>query len=144
MSIIQTTNHGPLIVASTYFGSDLERAGKLWCSVSAGTIRVMIPASLRRMIDECRGARYVILSRGLSAELGSPEAIELLFEDHTDTPFAIHLTADSFDMLPGEPIDGQWVLTMWHLKKGRPHMALTRPVKWRRVERIPWLKPWEG
>lgn len=143
MPTIVTTNHGPLIVASTYFGSDIERAGKLYCSVNAGTIRVMVPASLRRMIDECRGARYVILSRGPSPD--SPESVELLFEDHSDSPFVIQLTAESFDLLPGEPADGQhWVLTIWDQKRGKPHLALTRPVKWRRVERLPCLKPWEG
>ena len=29
MALIETTNRGPLVVASTYWGSEVERAGKL-------------------------------------------------------------------------------------------------------------------
>ena len=35
---IETTNHGPLIVSSTYWGSALEETGKLWVSCNAGCI----------------------------------------------------------------------------------------------------------
>lgn len=144
MAIIETTNHGPLVVSSTYWGSEYDRAGKLYCSVNAGAIRVLLPGSLRRLIDECRGAEYAILSRGPWPEQGLADAVEILWEDHSDSPFALHLSPESFDLLPAEPDPGQeWVIHLWDLKKGRPHLALQRRCHWRRVPRIPWLKPLE-
>jgi hypothetical protein len=68
-----------------------------------------------------------------------------MFDDGSDSPFALHLTPESFDMLPGEPTPGrEWVCSVWTLKDARPHKALERVCYWRRVERIPWMKAWEG
>ena len=50
--MIETVNHGPLILSSTFWGSDYEQAGKLFVSVNAGAIRVMVPRSQRGMIEE--------------------------------------------------------------------------------------------
>jgi hypothetical protein len=69
--------------------------------------------------------------------------VEILFDDGTDSPFALHLSPESFDLLPAEPPAGrEWVLTVWELQQGTPQRALERPCHWRRVPRIPWLKPW--
>lgn len=143
--LIETTNHGPLIVRSTYWGSEYDRAGKVFASVNAGAVRLLLPASARGVIEALRGSEYAILSRGPWPDVGAEEGIEILFEDHSDNPFAVHLTAESFDQLPAEPEPGrEWVLSLWDLKKGRPHKAAERKCHWRRVARLPWLKPWEG
>jgi hypothetical protein len=143
MPTIVTENHGPLILASTYWGSEAEAAGKFWCSVNAGAVRVLVPRTDRQTISECRSARYVILSRGPWPAAGLAEAVELLFEDGTDSPFALHLAPESFDLLPAEPPPGrEWVLSLWDLKKDSPHKALERVCHWRRVPKLPWLKPW--
>jgi hypothetical protein len=141
--MIVTENHGPLIVSSTFWGSDLDRAGKIYVSVNAGAVRVLLPASARPLVNELRAAEYAILSRGPWPEVGAAEAVEILWEDHTDSPFAWQLTAASFDLLPGEPDAGrEWVISLWDVKKDRPHKALERPCRWRRVAKLPWLKPW--
>jgi hypothetical protein len=73
------------------------------------------------------------------------EAVEILWEDGSDSPFALHLTPESFDSLPAEPEAGrEWIISVWDLKKNKPHKAVERACHWRRVPMIPWLKPWEG
>lgn len=144
MTVIRTENHGPLIVASTYWDSEQAKSGKVYVSVNAGAIRVMVPACARQVIEECRSSQYAILSRGPWPEQGLQEAAEILWEDKSDSPYSMHLSVQSFDALPAEPPAGQeWVISLWDLKKGRPHKALERKCYWRRVPRIPWLKPWE-
>ena len=49
--MIQITNHGPLILSSNYWDSDLARAGKVWCSVNAGAVRPGFPFSMGMTID---------------------------------------------------------------------------------------------
>jgi hypothetical protein len=144
-NMIETVNHGPLIVSSTYWGSEYEAAGKLFCSVNAGAVRVMVPRAGRAVIEECRSSRHAVLSRGPWPEMGLVDAVEILWEDGSDSPFSLHLSNESFDLLPGEPEPGrEWTVSLWDLKKGKPHKALERRCHWRRVPRIPWLRPWKA
>jgi hypothetical protein len=141
---ILTENHGPLIVSSTYWDSAIEEAGKVWISVNAGTIRILVPRVVRRIINDMRNAKYVILSRGPWPDKKLDDAIELLFEDGSDEPFCLHLSPESFDNLPGEPEVGrEWALSVWDLKKGKPHKSVERKCHWRRVAKLPCLQPWE-
>lgn len=140
--MIEVHNHGPLVTASNYWESEHALAGKLYVSVNAGAIRVLLPASIRPVLNELRAAEYAILSRGPWPEAKAEDAVEILWEDHTDSPFAWQLTAASFDLLPAEPPAGRgWIISAWDLKKGKPHKALERPCHWRRVPKIPWSKP---
>lgn len=142
--MIHTTNHGPLILASSFWGSEIEKAGKLFASVNAGAIRLLVPAAMRPDVEIWREARHAVLSRGPWLEHQLAEGVEILWEDCSDNPYAIYLTPASFDMLPAEPPVGQeWIVSVWDLKKNRPHKCLERVCHWRRVPRVPWLKPWE-
>lgn len=142
MSEIVIRNHGPLIVESNWWDSDMARAGMLYCSVNAGCIRLLVPDSRRRIIQEMRDAEYVVLSRGPWPIRGLGEAVELMFEDHGDQPYALQLGPESFDVLPAEPEPGrEWVVAGWCTKRGRPHKHLERICHWRRVPRIPWCRP---
>jgi hypothetical protein len=136
-------NHGALILSTDYWQTDAAKAGKVYCSCNAGTVRILLPNSQRRMVDDMRSAKYVILSRGPWKAMQRDEAVELLFEDETQEPFSMHLSVESFDMLPAKPMDGQeWVVSVWMLKEGKPKKTLERPCKWRMVDEIPCLEPW--
>ena len=158
--MIQISNHGPLITATNYWESDLARAGKVFVSVNAGAIRVLLPPQLYGALTDMRGAPECVLSRGpwtvdlaseqaqsmnlpRSVETAVLEGIEIMWDDELDTPYALHLTPASFDLLPGEPEPGrEWVLTVWTAKDGKPHKAMERKCHWRRVDQIPSLAPW--
>lgn len=143
MSQISIDNHGALIQSTNYWESAVEEAGKMFLSPNAGTIRVLIPRAFRRVINDMRTAKYVICSVGPWPDAGAEKAVELLFEDGTDNPFSLHLTPESCAMIPGEPDEGQqWLVSVWDCKKGKPHKALERKGYWRRVAKLPYLKPW--
>ena len=72
-------------------------------------------------------------------------SVEIMWDDGSDSPYALHLTPASFDSLPAEPVLGrEWVLTVWTKKDTSPHKSLERKCHWRRVERIPCLAPWSS
>lgn len=144
-NLIEITNHGPLVTGSNYWGSDLAAAGKVWVSVNAGAVRILLPPSAYSWLADMRAARECVLSRGPWPAEGKPEAVEIMWDDGSDSPFALHLTPASFDLLPAEPAPGrEWICSAWTAKDGRPHKAVERVCHWRRVPRVPWLKPWRA
>jgi hypothetical protein len=143
-STLRITNHGPLIVASNYWDSELARAGKLFVSVNAGAIRILLPPASYGALGDMRAAKECVLSRGPWPKEGRTDAIEILFDDDSDQPFALHLTPESFSLLPAEPPAGhEWVVSVWTQKDGKPHKALERLCHWRRVDQVPYMKTWK-
>jgi hypothetical protein len=143
VGLIQVQNHGPLILSTNYWDSELAQAGKLFVSVNAGAIRVLLPPCVYDWLSDMRMARECVLSRGPWPAERAAEGVELMWDDGSDAPFALHLTPESFDMLPAEPEPGrEWMLSVWTAKDGKPHRALDRRCHWRRVPRIPWMRAW--
>lgn len=135
--MIRIENHGPLIRATNYWESELASSGKFWVSVNAGAVRILVPQSRYADLADMRAAKECVLSRG------PDDAIEIMFDDGSDQPYALHLTPTSFDLLPTAPEPGrEWLLTVWLAKDGQPHKALERVCHWRRSARIPDLRPW--
>lgn len=141
--MIEIHNHGPLILRTNYWDSDLARAGKIWCSVNAGAIRVLLPPAAYGVLGDMRAAKYCVLSRGPWPAERRKDAIEILWDDGSDNPFVLHLTPESFDLLPAEPEPGrEWICSTWIAKDGKPHKSMERICHWRRVEKIPCLRAW--
>jgi hypothetical protein len=154
--MITIHNRGPLIVATNYWESELAKAGKIFCSVNAGAIRVLLPPLGYRHVEDMRGE--CVLSRGPWPELDLPEAVEILWDDGSPDPFVLHLSPESFDVLPAQPEpDREWVISVWVYHgellnevefQGslRPHngfgKVLEQVCHWRRVEKIPCMLPW--
>jgi hypothetical protein len=143
MIAIRVTNHGPLLLSSNYWESELAAAGKLFVSVNAGAIRILLPPQLYGDLADMRSAPECVLSRGPWPAERQREAVEIMWDDGSANPYALHLTPASFDSLPGEPMLGrEWILSVWTKKDSSPHKALERRCHWRRVVRIPCLEPW--
>ena len=129
MSLIQVSNHGPLIVATNYWESELAAAGKLFVSVNAGAIRILLPPTLYGALSDMRTARHCVLTRGPADEM-----VEILFDDLSDRPYVIELSSNSFDMLPAKPPPGrEWSVSVWVLRDGRPDKALELMCHWREI-----------
>lgn len=141
--MITIINDGPLIASTNYWQSPLARAGKVYCSINAGTIRVLLPPAQVVALPDIRAAQYAVLSRGPWPEMRILEAVEIMFEDGSESPYTLHLSAQSFDMFPGDPGASEWRLSVWieGLTKA-PELACYFTCYWRRVPRIPCLKPW--
>ena len=142
---IITNNQKQDLLASNYWDSEIEARQLFYLSPNAGAIRLLVPrnseAKLRSMTQNCD---YVIVTRG---RWNGAEAVEILFEDHSDNPFVIHLTVDSCQMLPGDPgLDRQWTFAIWSLNEatGQPVKSYEFECRWRSASQLPYLKPWQG
>ena len=130
-------NAGQDILRTNYWDLEHAKRGFFFISVNAGCVRLLVPETQLQMIPEFETGEYVILSRGPWPAQGRPDAIEILFEDFSDSPFALHLTIEQCDMLPDGI--GDWTFAVW-TQQG---LQFSRPLKYRRVKQIPCLKPWK-
>lgn len=109
-------------------------------SVNAGAFRILLPPALHSALADMRTAKTVVVSRGPWPEQGLAEAIELLFDDGSDSPYALHLSPQQIDRVPPDSESGRDVrVTVW--TKG-PTLALDLPGRYRRSARLPDLTPW--
>jgi hypothetical protein len=141
--LLRIENHGPLITATNFWESAAEAAGKLYLSINGGAFRLLVPRSQEPAIAEMTTGKEVIISRGPWPQMRLPDGLELLFEDGSDSPYALHLSIESADRLPRAKDAGkEWIFTAWSApRRGRPHQVLQRPCWYRLVPKIPYLKP---
>ena len=88
-AFLQIQNNGQLILASNYWNSDYARAGKVYLSVNAGAFRLLLPDLFTSELADMRTALEVFISRGPWPAQRCSDAIELLFDDWTDNPYAL-------------------------------------------------------
>lgn len=135
--MIEIHNNGPAISGTNYW--DTEHAGYFYLSWNAGAARLLVPDTRVGEIAEMRTGEYVILSYGPWTDQGSRPAWELLWEDGSDSPYAIHLVEEQTDRRPPvEDQGGGLIVTAWT----RAGLVATWPGKFRRVREIPCLQPW--
>ncbi len=88
------------------------------------------------MLRELRGAREVIVSRGPWVSQGGRDALELLWEDGSAAPFAVHLVAEQTDrLIPAYQQGGGFVVTA----RTRAGQKGRWPGRYRVVAEIPCL-----
>jgi hypothetical protein len=140
--MLKIENDGPLITASTYWRSAYARRGVLYLSVNAGALRILLPPALDTAIPDMATAREIIVSRGPWPTASRPDAIELLFDDGSDAPYAMHVGIEQIDRIPPDSESGRTLtVTVW---RDGPTMVLERLGRYRRVSRLPCLEPWSG
>jgi hypothetical protein len=118
-------NDGPRIVSTNYFETGLAKAGKILVSCNASAFRVLVPPSREACLADMKTALGVAVSRGTWPAIGRPEVCEVLFDDGSEGPFALHLSVESFDRLPTPAnVAGAWTCSVWtRSPDGRPHLA---------------------
>jgi hypothetical protein len=105
--LLQIENNGAEIIATNYFDGSEARAGKLLVSCNAGAFQVLVPDSQAAYVAEMATGLDIIVSRGPWPAVWLPDGFELLFDDRTDSPFALQLSPESFDRLPPRKTRGR-------------------------------------
>lgn len=142
MTLLMIENDDQRIVATNYWESEYAQRGAVFLSTNAGAFRLLVPRSQEAILREARTATEVVVSRGPWPAAGKQDAIEVLFEDGTDTPFAIQFGLEQCDRLPLDSDQGrELVLTVWVCRGGKPKLALSWPAWYRRAKRLPCLQP---
>lgn len=137
--LILIENNGAAIASSNFWDTVQAQRGLVFLSWNAGSGRLLLPDSQRHLLEDMRTAQFVIVSRGIWTIMDSRVGLELLFEDESDAPFAIHIVENQFDRdLPATNESGGFAVTVWT----RDGEQLRLPGKYRRVDSIPCLDPW--
>jgi len=136
--MLRIENDGPRIRATNYWESEAAGRGYAYVSVNAGTFRLLLPPALETALADMATAREIVISRGPWTDAGKADGLEILFDDGSSSPYALHLSIEQIDRVPLDADAGrQVVCTVWTLG---PKLALSRPAYYRRVPRIPWVK----
>jgi hypothetical protein len=136
---IRIENAGQGIHWTDYWDSEQARAGKVFLSVNAGCIRLLLPDPLLGMLAEMKTGKKVIVSRGPWPDYGRDDGFEIMFEDYSDSPFALHVGVESWDLVPArDTIGKKWEFAIW-TRAGKMYQ---KKCYYRTVARIPCMKPW--
>lgn len=142
MNIIRIKNNDTDIIDTNYWETILANNGDCYLSIKSWTFRLLVPNVLLTDISRWKNAREVIVSKGPWLERRITNAIEILFDNVCDNPYALHITADQVDQLPlpadqdrsGQP--PRWSFAVW-TRQGK---FLELPGRYRTVKGIPCLK----
>ncbi|MGB6221637.1 hypothetical protein [Haloferula sp.] len=86
---ITITNIGPEIESTNFWDTEIGTQNHAF-SVNAGCLRLLVPNCHTPCLPDMVGCEYVVASI-IKRIQPKKFAIELLFEDHTQTPFSIHM-----------------------------------------------------
>jgi hypothetical protein len=134
--VITISNDGQRILKTNYWDTEHAAAGFFYLSWNAGAGRLLIPDSQKSVISEFKKTVYVIVSRG---KLNGRDALELLFEDHSDEPYCIHIVSEQCDrLIPDHEQGGGFVIAVWT----QSGLKCRYPGKYRVVDSLPCLDEW--
>jgi hypothetical protein len=137
MDFFKIENNKQQIVNTNYFDTEHAEKGYFYLSTNAGCVRLLVPDSQTSAILEFQAAKYVTFSVGPWLDQGRDIGLELLFEDFSDSPYALHMIPEQCDMLPNGK--GEWTFAVWT----RDGKQFECPLRYRRVKEIPCLKEWK-
>ena len=130
---------GQEIAGTNYWESELAAAGIFYLSWNEGAARLLVPDSQTFSLDEMRSAKSVVISRGPWTAQDGRDCLELLFEDHSIAPFAMHMSAlQCSRMSPDANQSGSFPVTVWN----RHGKKLQLPGNYRVVKNLPCLEEW--
>jgi len=137
--MIYVENDGQHIVSTNYWLSDFALAGVAYLTWNSGAARLLIPPQCEAWLAEMRTAKFVIVSMGDWPNAGKENALEVLFEDDSQSPFCLHIGPEQTDRIVPETQQGGSFEMVVYTQAGEQFRL---PGKYRRVEKIPYLKPW--
>lgn len=134
-------NDGTQIAHTNYWTSDLAKAGYAFLSYNAGAARLLLPPALAPAVEEMKLAREVILSVG-HWPAKQADGVEVMFEDDSDSPWALHMSLEQCDRrLPEDNQGGGFFVSVWTEDLGE---VFRLPARFRKVAQIPCLAPWQA
>lgn len=142
MPLLRFENNGQELLSTNFWTSEENYRGVFLAVINAGAVRLLVPNPHRALVPEMRTGTEVIISKG--AYQGET-AYEFLFDDHTDDPF--HLLLSAHQMVPGGIVDTEHgrddiTVSVWVSDRQAPKKVLELPGRFRVVETLPCLRAW--
>jgi hypothetical protein len=142
-NMLTIKNHGPLIAASNFWGTEAAAHGLLYLSINAGAFRLLVPETQHKAISEMRaGAKYAVVSMLQQDRWRDGQyVVEWMIEDGSNSPWSCHLSPAQLDRAPGAcDVSKGWIASVWNLENNQPHKCLELPAYYQIVPNLPWLK----
>lgn len=144
--MIQIENDGPELIWTNYWDTEHAKAGYVYLTTNAGCFRLLAPPGKGLSLDEMREASEVIITRAPWPEMGKHDALEIMFEDGSNSPYCLHIVSEQVDRMPldsdrdrpGEP--PRWKLAVYN-QDGK---QVELPARYRRAKKLPYLKAWKS
>src|SRR4030042_411330 len=137
VDFLTVENDGQAIVSTNYWQSDYAKRGFFYLTINAGAFRLLVPPSREGELADMLTASEVIVSRGPWPEHGKHDALELLFEDYSDSPYSLHITSDQVDRTPpGAARPQTFVFAVW-VQTGQVKETAGR---YRKGKYVQWLQ----
>ena len=142
MDIFAIGIRGPEIAGTDYWDSNLANLGMFFLSWNAGTARLLVPDCQIHQIKKMNTGKYVVISYGPWKKYGQDyNSFELMFEDHSESPFSTILGSAQTDQMPTEPENRTgFSVTVW----SRTGVQLKLPGLFRVVDELPCLNAWKS
>jgi hypothetical protein len=118
MGILLEQDEGPRIVSTNYWESEMARQGVILATPRQGVLRLLLPCTHWGDLSDMRAAEYCVLSRGPWPAQHLSDAVEIMFEDGSNTPFVILLSPDSFWGKVPQADEREWRVAIWTQKDG--------------------------
>jgi len=134
LNLIFIFNHGPAVTSTDYFDTQRAQQGYFFASWNAGALRLLVPDNQLAAVAEMATAKNVAITRG---RMAGREAYEILFDDETDTPFALTIDAENSDRHVGQESHGRHLDVHVYTRDGS---AGVWPGRFR-VAALPCLQP---
>lgn len=133
--LIMIRNAGAAIESTNYFDGSHAAAGLFYVSINAGAVRLLVPDVQLSTLAEMRTGHECIITRGRMR--GGHLVLELMFEDRSDEPFAIHVDMRQCDRDMTERAPSILV-SAWT----RHGLVASWPGRFRTAATLPCLRPW--
>jgi hypothetical protein len=142
--LITVENDGAELVATNYWHTENAKKGYVYLTVNAGCFRLLVPRGKGLSLDDIKSGKVALVTRGPWPEMGKHDALELLFEDYSDSPFILHIVAEQVDRMPldsdrdrpGQP--PRWKLAVYN-ESGK---VCEMPARYRKAKKLPYMKEW--
>ena len=141
---ITVENDGPQLVRTNYWDTPMASLGAFYVSVNANAIRLLVPKEHEHFIADMHTAHEVVATRGDWPAAKRKDALELMWEDGSDDPFAIHLSREQLDrLIPPENVERQ-IACLVYVRgfAGTPLLKGDWPARFRTAKTLPCLRPW--
>jgi hypothetical protein len=100
---------------------------------------VLLPERYESQVAEMKTGKEVLVTRGT---FQGQDALELCFDDNSESPYALHTAIQAADMLP--QLGDRFMASVWTRGSGESAVCQLRvPARYRHAARLPHMKPWQ-
>lgn len=134
--MIEIGNSGENVAQTNYFDSTAAIKGLFFVSGNASVMRILVPdIQFAALAEMCTG-KICVISRG---SLQGKDGLEFMFDDDSDSPFAIHMSMSQTSRILSKH-QKPFIVTAWT----RVGKIMEWPGKYRVVRTLPCMDPWKA